>query len=95
VIAGLLHVPLSGRGKDFIALLRKGQPRSVRWAGRLNKGKMGNLEPRKSFKTWSEIVAGRSRAWTEEEVETAGVLSLVYGKVGVYVVTPMSSSLLF
>ncbi|KIK92491.1 hypothetical protein PAXRUDRAFT_34497 [Paxillus rubicundulus Ve08.2h10] len=80
VIAGLLHVPLSGRGKDFIALLRKGQPRSVRWAGRLNKGKMGNLEPRKSFKTWSEIVAGRSRAWTEEEVETAGVLSLVYGK---------------
>ncbi|KAF8839543.1 hypothetical protein BDN67DRAFT_748905 [Paxillus ammoniavirescens] len=80
VIAGLLHVPLSGRGKDFITLLRKGQPRNVRWAGRLNKGKTGNLEPRKSFKTWSEIVAGRSRAWTEEEVETAGVLSLVYGK---------------
>ncbi|KAF9235192.1 hypothetical protein BU15DRAFT_89676 [Melanogaster broomeanus] len=80
VIAGLLYVPLSGGGKDFIALLRKGQPRSVRWAGRLNKGKTGTLEPRKSFKTWSEIVAGRSRAWTEEEVETAGVLSLVYGK---------------
>ncbi|KAF9220495.1 hypothetical protein BS17DRAFT_797672 [Gyrodon lividus] len=80
VIAGLLHVPLSSGGKDFIALLRKGQPRSVRWAGRLNKGKTGSLEPRKSFKTWSEIVAGRSRAWTEEEIETAGVLSLVYGK---------------
>ncbi|KIJ60294.1 hypothetical protein HYDPIDRAFT_99027 [Hydnomerulius pinastri MD-312] len=80
VIAGLLYVPLSSGGKDFIALLRKGQPRNVRWAGRPNKDTMGSLQPRKSFKTWSETVAGRSRAWTEEELETAGVLSLMYSK---------------
>lgn len=34
VIAGLLYVPLSTGGKDFIALLRKGQMRDVHWAGR-------------------------------------------------------------
>ncbi|KAJ3717004.1 hypothetical protein C8R42DRAFT_724646 [Lentinula raphanica] len=54
VIAGLLCVPLSSGGKDFIALLRKGQPRDVRWAGK--------------------------PAWTDEQLETAGALALVYGK---------------
>jgi len=84
VIAGLLYVPLSSGGKDFIAFLRKGQPRQVHWAGKpFKEGEdlSSKLEPRKSFKTWSEIVAGRCRAWTDEELETAGVLALVYGKV--------------
>jgi hypothetical protein len=45
-------------------------------------GAQANLEPRKSFKIWSETVAGRCRAWTDEQLETAGVLALVYGKVG-------------
>ncbi|KAH7913421.1 hypothetical protein BJ138DRAFT_1146165 [Hygrophoropsis aurantiaca] len=80
IIAGLLYVPLSSGGKDFIAMLRKGQPRNVKWAGRPTKGPSGSLEPRKSFKMWTETVAGSSRAWTQEEIETAGVLSLVYGK---------------
>jgi len=84
IIAGLLYVPLSSGGKDFIALLRKGQPRQIKWAGKPykdNKGESSVLEPRKSFKMWSETVAGRSKAWTEEQLETAGVLALVYGKV--------------
>ncbi|KAH9822265.1 hypothetical protein DFH28DRAFT_1119193 [Melampsora americana] len=38
------------------------------------------LEPRKSFKIWSETVRGRSKNWTEEQLETGSVLSLVYGK---------------
>ncbi|KAJ3773797.1 hypothetical protein FB446DRAFT_511679 [Lentinula raphanica] len=83
VIAGLLCVPLSSGGKDFIALLRKGQPRDVRWAGKPYKpdaGANAALEPRRSFKIWSETVAGRCRAWTDEQLETAGVLALVYGK---------------
>ena len=84
-VTGLLYVPLSSGGKDFIAFLRKGQPRHVRWAGKPYKDgtsdTQATLEPRKSFKIWSEIVAGRSRAWTEEQLETAGVLALVYGKV--------------
>ncbi|ESK91233.1 phytochrome-like protein [Moniliophthora roreri MCA 2997] len=83
VVAGLLYVPLSSGGKDFIAFLRRGQPRHVHWAGK--PFKVGTeasavLEPRKSFKTWSEKVAGRCRTWTDEQLETAGVLALVYGK---------------
>lgn len=84
VIAGLLYVPLSSGGQDFIAFLRKGQLRDIHWAGRPQKqgvGAQAGLEPRKSFKIWSEVVAGRCRAWTDEQMETAGVLSLVYGKV--------------
>ncbi|KAI0330793.1 hypothetical protein GY45DRAFT_1370433 [Cubamyces sp. BRFM 1775] len=82
VIAGLLYVPLSAGGRDFIAFLRKGQPKQVNWAGRPFKadGRRNVLEPRTSFKTWSQIVAGRCRAWTDEHIETAGVLALVYGK---------------
>ncbi|KZV68824.1 hypothetical protein PENSPDRAFT_686959 [Peniophora sp. CONT] len=84
VIAGLLYVPLSSGGKDFIALLRKGQPRHVHWAGKPyedgEQGTKATLEPRKSFKVWNETVAGRCRAWTDEQLETAGVLALVYGK---------------
>ena len=85
VIAGLLYVPLSPGGNDFIVFFRKGQLKEVRWAGNpyekyVREGTEGYLEPRKSFKTWSETVVGKCREWTEEETETAAVLCLVYGK---------------
>jgi light-regulated signal transduction histidine kinase (bacteriophytochrome)/CheY-like chemotaxis protein len=83
VIAGLMLIPLSGSGIDFITFLRKAQTRHVNWAGK--PFKEGNeakavLEPRKSFKIWSETVIGTCRAWKDEELETASVLCLVYGK---------------
>ncbi|GAA6022377.1 hypothetical protein JCM10207_004744 [Rhodosporidiobolus poonsookiae] len=86
LIAGLLVVPLSVEGKDFIVFFRKGQLQEVHWAGNpyqnktVGSGDYRPLEPRKSFKVWSETVVGKSRAWTDEEKETASVLSLVYGK---------------
>lgn len=85
VIAGLLLVPLSVGGVDFIVFFRKGQLKEVKWAGNpyekfIRQGTEGYLEPRKSFKTWSETVVGKCRDWTEEQVETAAVLCLVYGK---------------
>jgi light-regulated signal transduction histidine kinase (bacteriophytochrome) len=85
VIAGLLLVPLSAGGSDFILFFRKGQTKEVRWAGNpyekfIKEGTEGYLEPRKSFKIWKETVVGKCREWTEEEVETAAVLCLVYGK---------------
>ncbi|CAE6456618.1 unnamed protein product [Rhizoctonia solani] len=89
VVAGLLYVPLSPGGKDFIALMRKGQLRDVHWAGKPFKpggGPNAILEPRKSFKAWTETVSGRCRAWTDEQLETAGVLALVYGKVRSWIV---------
>ena len=85
VIAGLLLVPLTSAGQDFIVFFRKGQLKEVKWAGNpyekfVKEGTEGYLEPRKSFRTWSETVVGKCREWTEEEIETAAVLCLVYGK---------------
>ncbi|OAL52466.1 hypothetical protein IQ07DRAFT_372791 [Pyrenochaeta sp. DS3sAY3a] len=85
IIAGMLIVPLSVDGDDFIVFFRKGQLKEVKWAGNpyekfIKAGTEGYLEPRKSFKTWSETIVGKCREWTEEEVETASVLCLVYGK---------------
>ncbi|KAH6681219.1 phytochrome B [Plectosphaerella plurivora] len=85
VVAGLLYVPLSVGGSDFIVFFRKGQVKEVKWAGNpyektLRPGTEAYLEPRKSFKTWHETVLGKCREWSEEQVETAAVLCLVYGK---------------
>jgi light-regulated signal transduction histidine kinase (bacteriophytochrome) len=82
VIAGLLYVPLSTGGQDFIVFFRRGQVHEVRWAGNPYEKVSGesDLEPRKSFKAWHETVIGKCRDWSEEQVETAAVLCLVYGK---------------
>lgn len=56
VISGLLYVPLSAGGNDFIAFLRKGQLREVHWAGKPYKESQegsASLEPRQSFKASS------------------------------------------
>lgn len=84
VIAGLLYVPLSTGGHDFIVFFRKGQIRDVKWAGNpyekvIRDGTSNYLEPRSSFKVWHERVIGKCREWSEEQVETAAVLCLVYG----------------
>ncbi|KAI1493423.1 hsp90-like protein [Biscogniauxia mediterranea] len=85
VIAGLLYVPLSVGGNDFIVFFRKSQVREVKWAGNpyekvIKEGTSNYLEPRSSFKAWHEAVVGKCREWSEEQVETAAVLCLVYGK---------------
>ncbi|KAI8628418.1 hsp90-like protein [Xylariaceae sp. FL1651] len=85
VIAGLLYVPLSVGGHDFIVFFRRGQIREVKWAGNpyekvIKEGTSNFLEPRSSFKVWQETVIGKCREWSEEQVETAAVLCLIYGK---------------
>ncbi|KAF2745303.1 hypothetical protein M011DRAFT_406900 [Sporormia fimetaria CBS 119925] len=85
LIAGMLIVPLSTGGRDFIVFFRKGELKEVKWAGNpyekfIREGTEGYLEPRTSFKIWRETVVGKCREWTEDEVETAAVLCLIYGK---------------
>ncbi|CAI4215446.1 unnamed protein product [Parascedosporium putredinis] len=85
VIAGLLYVPLSVDGDGFIALFRRGQSQEVKWGGNPNEKHMragvpGLLEPRTSFKLWREIIHGKSREWTSDQVELARVLCVVYGR---------------
>ena len=81
-ISGLLYVPLSTGGNDFIAFFRRGQLTEIKWAGNPYDKKIvdGHLQPRKSFQAWRETVLDQSREWTEMDVETAAVLCLVYGK---------------
>lgn len=84
-ISGLLYVPLSTGGNDFIAFFRKGQLTEIKWAGNpydiaKRKATAGYLEPRNSFAAWRETVLSQSREWSETDVETAAVLCLVYGK---------------
>lgn len=95
-ICGMLVIPLSRGGQDFIAFFRQGQLKEIHWAGNpyekdQKEGRsptaseesyahLRTLEPRKSFKIWSETVRGRSKNWTDEQLETGSVLSLVYGK---------------
>ncbi|OJJ50720.1 hypothetical protein ASPZODRAFT_11575 [Penicilliopsis zonata CBS 506.65] len=84
-ISGLLYVPLSSGGSDFIVFFRRGQLMEIKWAGnpyekQYKKGTTAYLEPRKSFQTWRETVMNQSREWSESDVETAAVLCLVYGK---------------
>ncbi|KAG8929351.1 Light-sensor Protein kinase, partial [Tulasnella sp. 417] len=83
VLSGLLYVPLSPGGRDFICFFRKGQMKDVIWAGKPHKAgeeEIASLEPRTSFKAWAQTVMGRCRSWTDEQLETAGVLALIYGK---------------
>ncbi|KAI4598251.1 Light-sensor Protein kinase [Pestalotiopsis sp. 9143b] len=85
IIAGMLYVPLSVGGQDFIVFFRKGQVKEVKWAGNpyekvIKEGTADYLEPRTSFQVWHETVIGKCREWSEEQVETAAVLCLVYGK---------------
>ncbi|KAI8456842.1 hypothetical protein BY996DRAFT_4579091 [Phakopsora pachyrhizi] len=94
-ICGILVIPLSRGGQDFICFFRPGQMKDIHWAGNphekiLNENNPRSLEPRKSFKIWSEAslnyfsnfptVKGRAKNWTDEQLETGSVLSLVYGK---------------
>jgi light-regulated signal transduction histidine kinase (bacteriophytochrome) len=84
-ISGLLYVPLSAGGRDFIVFFRRGQLNEIKWAGNpyekeMKRGTTAYLEPRKSFQAWRETVLSRSRDWTETDIETAAVLCLVYGK---------------
>ena len=85
MLAGLLLVPLTASGNDFIVFFRKSQLQEIKWAGNpyekfVKEGTEGYLEPRKSFKMWSETVLGRCKTWTDEQIETAAILCLVYGK---------------
>lgn len=83
-LGGMLYVPLSVDGESFMVFFRKAQAQEVKWGGNPHENKVdggpGALEPRTSFKTWLEVVTGRSREWTAEQIELATFLCAVYGE---------------
>lgn len=70
-ISGMLVIPLALSGADFLVFFRRARLKEVNWAGNPNEKIIqpgsSYLEPRSSFKRWSEIVAGASREWTEDQ----------------------------
>ncbi|TIA87299.1 hypothetical protein E3P99_03261 [Wallemia hederae] len=87
-LSGLLFVPLSEKSKDgagehFVAFIRSGQLEKISWAGNPSEKTQGSapLQPRASFKKWTESVTSTAKEWQPEELESASVLSAVYSKV--------------
>jgi len=77
--AGMLVVPLSQPGRDYLIFFRKELARSVSWAGDPSKpvtiGRSGaRLTPRKSFELWKETVKGQSQDWLPVECRIAEAL---------------------
>lgn len=73
--SGVLAVPLSNNSPDWLIWFRKEQLQSVTWAGEPSKSMVANnpleLEPRRSFAAWSEIVRGTAVPWTPTELALA------------------------
>lgn len=72
--SGLLALPIPQ--EDAVLLwFRAEQIEEIEWAGNPHKGvevdPAAILTPRTSFASWSELVRGRSRRWTLEQVEAA------------------------
>ncbi|KAK4452554.1 hypothetical protein QBC34DRAFT_377046 [Podospora aff. communis PSN243] len=79
-IAGVLYIPLSGITGDCVVFFRRNQLREVHWAGRPSlKHDFGTLEPRNSFRRWTQVVDGTSKNWTPEQANIAAMAQLVYG----------------
>jgi light-regulated signal transduction histidine kinase (bacteriophytochrome) len=64
LLSGMLVVPLTLSGTDFLVFLRKSQLKEINWADNPYEKLVGTgnsyLGPRSSFKRWSENVAGTS-----------------------------------
>ncbi|MHA6347371.1 HWE histidine kinase domain-containing protein [Roseivivax sp. CAU 1761] len=75
--AGILVVPVPRDPRDYLVFCRQEQARSVDWAGEPAKAASedgARISPRKSFKAWREIVAGRSAPWTPNDFRSAELM---------------------
>lgn len=78
-VAGMLAIPLSRGGRDYVVLFRSEMIHSVSWGGDPHKpveyGPNGpRLTPRESFAEWKELVEGKSRPFTQSELRVAETL---------------------
>jgi light-regulated signal transduction histidine kinase (bacteriophytochrome) len=76
--SGALYVGLSEEAGDYLLLLRRELVETVIWAGNpheaVSADEQDRLHPRTSFAAWHEAVRGRSRPWSELELESASFL---------------------
>ncbi|WP_262965008.1 EAL domain-containing protein [Methylobacter psychrophilus] len=75
IVSGVITTTLSNDMRNCLVWLRKEKPRTVKWAGSYEQGLVqapdGNfhLNPRNSFKSWSELSRGHSVPWTLLEIK--------------------------
>jgi len=79
VASGLLAVPLSRSGGDYLIWLRPEQVRTLTWGGNPFKPvEVGDdpaqLSPRRSFAKWHQLVEGTSAPWTQTDLGTARLI---------------------
>ena len=74
--SGLLAVTIAGDEPIILLWFRAEKVTVIEWAGSPHKpvdsiDPAGSLTPRRSFEVWKETVRGRSRPWSESEVDSA------------------------
>ena len=81
--AGLLAISLSDIHQHAVIWFRPEIVRLIRWAGEPQKqpDEAGRLHPRRSFRSWEEIVRGKSVPWSVGQM--AGVLGLRQALIGI------------
>jgi light-regulated signal transduction histidine kinase (bacteriophytochrome) len=75
VASGALYVGLAASSGDYLLFLRGEREEIIRWAGNPDKSVSmdleGKLHPRTSFAEWYQSLRGRSRPWSDIQLETA------------------------
>lgn len=80
--SGVLALPISRSGRDWVIWFRPERIKTVTWAGNPHEkpvkyGSSGvRLHPRTSFELWKESVAGQAIPWKTVEIEAARQLRL-------------------
>ena len=70
--SGMLAIRISSVRKRYLMWFRPEIVETVQWAGEpLVKAGKDSLHPRSSFESWKETVRGRSKQWSEFEIESA------------------------
>jgi light-regulated signal transduction histidine kinase (bacteriophytochrome) len=86
VAAGMLAVPMSTTGRDYLIFFRREVVRTVTWAGDPNKPVEAGtvrMSPRRSFEAWRQTVRGQSAPWLEAELLAAEALRIAVLEVAV------------
>ena len=81
--AGLLAISLSDVHRHAVMWFRPEIARSIRWAGEPQKlpDEAGRLHPRRSFRSWEEVVRGKSVPWSAGQ--KAGAFGLRQALIGI------------
>lgn len=77
VASGMMISVLSRELSEYVVWFKPEQAQVINWAGNPNKQAttdftgLQHISPRHSFEVWTQNVAGKSKAWTNEEIKSA------------------------